>query len=155
MNKRRAIRPLNEADERRLRSVLGVGEFVASARLARRLMDECDVTRASAYNIVRYSEATGLIEVAAWVKNRRIYALNAGWKAPAGRKPSPPPAPKEGVVDVRAVHQLVTSLPAAAPGPLVPSLGVGAPDPEVMPPEVHAAICGLFRRIFEHETGVE
>jgi hypothetical protein len=145
--------------EQWIRRVLTRPEIqLACGELVRRLQAENgeSCTRQMAYHAVAQGERSGMLQ-SERAGNRKAYALARGWRRPeirarrpnAGeRAPAAPPVARE-------LHRLLTGMPAMRPGPLVASLGVGAPDPEVMPAEIADLIDSLHHRFYRHACGVE
>lgn len=157
-----AERKLSDISEQRLRAALPAGVAMPSADLAYRVRMGMDgVTRSRAYAAIQDGERVGLLHNVG-SRHCKIFVLNVHWQRPAkrprrgnaGSKRSVPRLPAAAPGHEAALHRAVTGMPALRAGPLVASLGA-PPDPEVMPAEVADMIGGLFRRIFEHNAGVE
>lgn len=141
---------LNAMDVQRVRNVLPAGRVKTSKEVIEALRSgESGISRALAFHAVQLAKVEGLM-LPIGRREDRLFYLNEHWE------PLRPLRNKKAYAE--KVPKQVTAQPvwaAMRPAPLVASLGVGAPDPEVMPPDVHAMISGLFRRIFEHDMGVE
>ena len=155
--KRKPTNFISEQSEQRIRQVLThPGTRVAAVDLVRGIMAASNggCNRQMAYASVAQGERSGML-VSYRIRARKAYALAPGWQRPAPKnRPNAGERWPAQANPPASIHNTLARMPAHRPGPLVPSLGT-RPDPEVMPPEVHSMISGLFRRIFEHSVGVE
>lgn len=145
--------------EQWIRRVLTRPEIkLASGDLVRRLQDENgeSCTRRMAYFAIAQGERSGMLQSERF-GNRKAYALTRGWRRPEirARRPNAGARAPAATPVGRELHQLLTGMPATRPGPLVASLGSGAPDPEVMPAEIGELIDSLHQRFYRHGCEVE
>lgn len=159
MKRSRATTFISALAEQRIRRVLTRPEIrLGTAELVRRMQAANGETcsRQMAYFAIGQGERSGLLQ-AERVGGRKSYALAPGWRRPETppRRPNAGERARAAKPATRELHRLLTGMPAAHPGPLVPSLGARPADPEVMPPEIGELIHSLHHRFYRHACGVE
>lgn len=159
MKRKRISTFISAQAEQRLRRVLTRPEIrLGTADLVQRIRaaDGCECSRQMAYHAIRQGERSGML-VSEYMGKRKAYGLAPGWRRPElrNRRPNAGQRAPRATPVTRELHRTLTCMPAVRPGPLVPSLGVGPCDPEVMPPEIGDLIDSLHQRFYRHASGVE
>lgn len=156
MPARRPTAFISVTSEQRLRAALaGARRHLPCVELVQRILSTAGggCSRQMAYSAIGQGERSGLLDVHR-VGARKHYALVPGWRRPEPTRSVRPRLPRRRSPVYVLLHAL-GQMPAVNPGPLVPSLGVRPPDPEVMPAEIGELIDSLHQRFYRHACGVE